>query len=507
MECDTTAILNIRDLSKAYGGVQALDTVSIDIRPGEVHAIIGENGAGKSTLVKIVSGVVKRDAGIITLGGDDVEFDTPRHAIESGISIIHQELSMLPDLNVIENIYSGRMTGRLGIVNWSLLAEKTKQALQVVEADIDPYANVGNLSISDRQMVEIAKAVDKNCRVLIMDEPNSSLSEHETEILFRIIMKLKTEDIAVVYISHKLEEVLLIADRITALRDGKYVGTVDAAETNVDQLVGMMVGRDLVRGERRHRQQTEPILEVKNLCGERFTDVSFDLQRGEILGFSGLVGSGRSEVARAIFGADPIRAGEIIYQNNRVSFRSPREAIEAGIAMLQEDRKKLSLFMDQSVLANMAVAQLPHLSRAGVIDSSRMRQTVSAYVDSLRIRMGRLEYPASSLSGGNQQKTIVGRWLATEPRVLILDEPTHGVDIGAKAEIYQKIQALADGGMSIMLISSELPEVIALSDRVVVMRGGAVAAILGDDMLDEETIMTYAAGGTVREEQIEAYDK
>ena len=502
MQSETATVLSIRDLSKSYGGVHALDEVSIDIRPGEVHAIIGENGAGKSTLVKIVSGVVKRDNGTITFAGDDVHFETPRQAIESGISIIHQELSMLPDLNVIENIYSGRMKSRLGIVDWSSLAESARNALAVVEADIDPFAIVDRLSISDRQMVEIAKAVDKNCRVLIMDEPNSSLSEHETEILFGIIRKLKEDGIAVVYISHKLEEVLMISDRITALRDGKYVGTVEAAESDVDQLVSMMVGRDLVRGERRTREQTESVLEVRNLSGARFEKVSFDVQRGEILGFSGLVGSGRSEVARAVFGADSHHEGEIVFKGSPVSFGSPREAIEAGIAMLQEDRKKLSLFMDQSVVSNISMAHLPHLSRGGVVDSKKLSQTVSSYVESLRIRLGGVDHAVSSLSGGNQQKTIVGRWLATEPEILILDEPTHGVDIGAKAEIYQKIQALADGGMSILLISSELPEIIALSDRVVVMRGGEVTAILDHDRIDEETIMTYAAGGTVREEEI-----
>ncbi len=502
MNSGADTVLSITNLSKTYGGVQALEGVSLDVRRGEVHAVIGENGAGKSTLVKIVSGVVRRDDGVVSFGGEQVEYANPREAIESGISIIHQELSMLPDLNVIENVYSGRMKNRFGIVDWNGLAARTRAALKVVESDIDPYAIVDTLSISDRQMVEIAKAVDKNCRVLIMDEPNSSLSEHETEVLFRIIKKLKADGIAVVYISHKLEEVLLISDRITALRDGAYVGTVNANETDVDALVNMMVGRNLIRGERRHHDQSEVILEVADLGGERFTDVSFELQKGEILGFSGLVGAGRSELARAIFGADSFETGQIYYKGSPVRFKDPRQAIESGIAMLQEDRKKLSLFFDQSIRANMSIAQLPHFARGGVIDTDSLNETVERFVDSLRIRLNTLEHPVNSLSGGNQQKTIVGRWLATRPDVLILDEPTHGVDIGAKAEIYQMIQALADDGMSIILISSELPEIIALSDRVVVMREGRITATLDHSRIDEETIMTYAAGGTVKEEEL-----
>jgi ribose transport system ATP-binding protein len=503
MNTQTNDVLTITDLTKSYGGVHALTGVSLSVQKGEVHAIIGENGAGKSTLVKIVSGVVPRDGGTIVLDGQEVEFGSPREAIESGISIIHQELSMLPHLNVIENIYMGRMESRAGVVDWSALAEKTRAALRTVEMDIDPFAIVGNLSISERQMVEIAKAVDKQCRILIMDEPNSSLSEHESEILFRIIKKLRGEGMAIVYISHKLEEVLLISDRITALRDGSYVGTVPAADADVDALVTMMVGRNLVRGEARNYVGTETVLEARGLTGRGFEDVSFELRKGEILGFSGLVGAGRSETMQAIFGARPYAAGELLFKGKSIAFRSPREAIEAGIAMLQEDRKKLSLFMDQSIRTNMSMAELPHFARRGVIDQQRLGESVKKYVDSLRIKLNTLAHPVSSLSGGNQQKTIIGRWLATTPEIMILDEPTHGVDIGAKAEIYQMIQRLAEGGMSIILISSELPEIIALCDRVVVMREERVTAILSHEEISEETIMTYAAGGKVKKEEIQ----
>lgn len=503
MNSQPTEVLTITDLTKSYGGVHALTGVSLGVREGEVHSIIGENGAGKSTLVKIVSGVVMRDGGAITLDGREVEFGSPREAIETGISIIHQELSMLPHLNVIENIYMGRMESRAGVVDWSALAENTRQALSVVEMDIDPFAVVGNLSISERQMVEIAKAVDKQCRILIMDEPNSSLSEHESEILFRIIRKLRGEGMAIVYISHKLEEVLLISDRITALRDGGYVGTVPAAETDIDTLVTMMVGRNLVRGEARNYVGTETILEARELSGSGFRDVSFDLRKGEILGFSGLVGAGRSETMQAIFGARPYTSGELLFKGKPIAFRSPREAIEAGVAMLQEDRKKLSLFMEQTIRTNMSLAELPHFARRGVIDQKRLGKSVQKHVESLRIKLNTLAHPVSSLSGGNQQKTIIGRWLATTPEIMILDEPTHGVDIGAKAEIYQMIQRLAEGGMSIILISSELPEIIALCDRVVVMREERVTAILSHDEVNEETIMTYAAGGKVKEEEIQ----
>lgn len=495
-------LLAVEHLSKSYGGVQALDDVSLTVLPGEVHAVIGENGAGKSTLVKIVSGVVRRDSGVVRLDGREVDFDSPRAAIAAGVSVIHQELSMLPDLNVIENIYMGRITSGFGMMNWKALAKKTRDALAVVEMDIDPFAVIDRLSISDRQMVEIAKAVDKNCRLLIMDEPNSSLSEHESEVLFRIIRKLRNEGMAIVYISHKLEEVLLISDRITALRDGKYVGTVPAPEADVDGLVNMMVGRNLVRGIARSYVAQDPVLTVEGLSGERFSDVSFDLRRGEILGFSGLVGAGRSEVSRAIFGADSFTEGSIRFEGRSVRFKSPRAAIAAGIAMLQEDRKKLSLFMDQAIRWNMSMAQLPALSRLGILDGKRLGATIKSFVEMLRIKLNTVDHPVRSLSGGNQQKTIVGRWLATRPKILILDEPTHGVDIGAKAEIYQMIRNLADEGMSIILISSELPEIIAMSDRVVVMREGRVTAILDHGDIAEETIMTYAAGGMVKSEEV-----
>lgn len=503
MQSATSEVLTIRGLSKNYGGVHALDDVSLDILPGEVHAVIGENGAGKSTLVKIVSGVVQRDSGEILMNGEPCEYLTPREAIESGISIIHQELSMLPHMSVIENIYTGRMASRAGVIDWKRMEEKTRNALRLVEKEIDPYALVGTLSISDRQMVEIAKAVDKNCRILIMDEPNSSLSEHETEVLFRIIKNVKQQRIAVIYISHKLEEVMLISDRITALRDGRYVGTVDAREAELDGLVRMMVGRDLVREEVRRSYSRVPALEVRGLTGRRFRDVSFTLYRGEILGFSGLVGAGRSEVARAIFGADQYESGRITLKDEEVCFRTPRDAIEGGVAMLPEDRKVLSLFMELSIRTNMSLAYLPHLARRGVIQQRLLANTVQQFVDRLRIRMNTLEHPVKSLSGGNQQKTIIGRWLATRPDVLILDEPTHGVDVGAKAEIYQMIRALADDGMSIILISSELPEIIAMSDRVVVMREGRITATLDHAELTEETIMNYAAGGMVRKEEVE----
>ncbi len=499
----TPEVLTIRNLSKSYGGVHALNSVSLAILPGEVHAVIGENGAGKSTLVKIVSGVVRRDEGTILMDDGEIEFVSPREALEHGISIIHQELSMLPDMNVIENIYTGRIVSRTGIIDWKQLAESTRRALRVVELNVDPFARVGDLSISERQMVEIAKAVDRKCRILIMDEPNSSLSETETEVLFRIIRKLKMEGIAIVYISHKLDEVLRISDRITALRDGAYVGTVAAGSATVDDLVRMMVGRDLVRGDIIRSYERVPLLEVRDLTGRKFRSVSFTLCKGEILGFSGLVGAGRSEVGRAIFAADRYESGTVTYKGKPVRFGSPRQAIEQGVAMLQEDRKKLSLFMDLTIRANMSMAQLPHLSKHGVIRQRKLAATVSGFVASLRIKLNTVDHLVSSLSGGNQQKTIIGRWLATRPEVLILDEPTHGVDIGAKADIYQMIRDLADDGIGIILISSELPEIITMSDRVVVMREGEVTAILDHEDINEETIMNYAAGATIGKRETE----
>ena len=487
------ALLQIEKISKRYGGVQALDAVSLTINTGEVHAVVGENGAGKSTLINILGGIVKRDSGNIILNGRNVEYSNPKAAFDDGIAVIHQDLSMLPHMNVIENIFMGRMKNRAGIIDWKTLEKGTLEALRIVGLDINPKDTVGDLSISQRQMIEIAKAVHTRARIIIMDEPNSSLCDWETEKLFEVITKLKSDGIAVIYISHKLNEVLQISDRITVFRDGKSVGHLPRKEASVNKIINLMVGRNLSR-DHIERQITGKVkLSVNSLSGEGFSNVSFDLREGEILGFSGLVGAGRSEVARAIFGANYIADGTITLKGKKTRFKNPSEAIRAGLAMVPEDRKKLSLFMDLSITFNMAMANLFRMKKGVTIDESRQKETVGKFINNLRIKLNHSSDPVRSLSGGNQQKTILGRWLATDPDILILDEPTHGVDIGAKADIYTLIKELANQGKSIILISSEMPEIIAMSDRVIVMTEGKVTAELTENMITEENIMAAAA--------------
>jgi ABC-type sugar transport system ATPase subunit len=488
-------ILKVDGISKRYGGLQALDNVHLDVRPHEVHAVVGENGAGKSTLMKILGGIIKRDGGKIMFQGQEVDFDSPIESIMAGIAIIHQELSMLPTLNVIENVYMGRMPTKFGRVDWRALEQSTLQVLNQVGLDIDPYSIVNDLSISQRQLVEIAKAISINANLIIMDEPNSSLTETETERLFEVIEQLKQQGVAIIYVSHKIEEVLRISDRISVLRDGSYIGTIAQAEATLDNVIQMMVGRELKRDTAHIDHEVgEIVLAVKGLRGERFQDVSFTVHRGEILGFAGLVGAGRSEVARAIFGADPFSSGEINLDGQSIRFHSPNEAIDHGLGMVPEDRKKLSLFMGMPIRFNMAMAEMPRkkMSHNGLINHRRVGSIVREFVEKLNIKIGSLDDPVSSLSGGNQQKTVLARWLAIDPKLLILDEPTHGVDVGAKAEIYKLMRALSEEGISIILISSELPEILMMSDRVVVMREGRVTGILNRDQMTEDVIMACA---------------
>jgi ribose transport system ATP-binding protein len=492
-------ILKVESVSKRFGGVQALKDVNFDLNYGEVHALVGENGAGKSTLMNVLGGIVQKDSGRVLFKGQEVDFKSPIESLAAGIAVIHQELAMLPHLNVIENVYMGRMPAKSGLIRWREAENNTRASLEVVGLDIPIDILVEKLSISQRQLVEIAKALSMNASLIIMDEPNSSLSEAETERLFSVIETLKQRDVSVIYVSHKIEEVLHIADRISVLRDGEYRGTIHKAEASVDKVIQMMVGRELRQETSRLRQETGQKdgavrLEVRNLSGKRFQDVSFKIYEGEIVGFAGLVGAGRSEVARAIFGADPISGGEIYLDGQPVRFTSPGKSIVKGLAMIPEDRKLLSLFIDLPILFNMSIAEMPRMTRYGMINHRQVRGTADRLVDQLRIKMASVDHPVRSLSGGNQQKTTLARWLATQPRLLIMDEPTHGVDVGAKAEIYELMRNLAAQGISILLISSELPEILTMADRVVVMHEGRVTAILESHQCDEHTIMLYATG-------------
>ena len=492
-------ILMVDGVSKRFGGVQALKAVNFDLNYGEVHALVGENGAGKSTLMNVLGGIVQQDSGQVVFKGQEVDFKSPIESLDAGIAVIHQELAMLPHLNVIENVFMGRMPANGGMIRWREAEKDTRTALELVGLDIPLDVLVSKLSISQRQLVEIAKALSKNASLIIMDEPNSSLAESETERLFSVIETLKQRGVAVIYVSHKIEEVLQIADRISVLRDGEYRGTIQKSDASVEKVIQMMVGRELRQETSRLRQEAGTKegalrLEVRGLSGRRFQDVSFEIRQGEIVGFAGLVGAGRSEVARAIFGADPITTGEVRLDGKTVRFTSPGKAIANGMAMIPEDRKLLSLFTDLPILFNMSVAELPRMSRYGLISHREERSTAERFVDQLRIKLASVDQPVRSLSGGNQQKTTLARWLATQPKLLIMDEPTHGVDVGAKAEIYELMRNLADQGISIMLISSELPEILTMSDRVVVMHEGRVTAMLKHDQCDEHTIMLHATG-------------
>ena len=488
-------ILSAKEISKRFGGLLALDRVGLDVRYGEVHAVVGENGAGKSTLMRILGGIIKRDSGEVVFQQQQVDFSSPIESISAGIAVIHQELSMLPTLNVIENIFMGRMENRLGKILWKKLEQKTIEVMKQVGLHIDPYSLVHHLSISQRQLIEIAKALSINASLIIMDEPNSSLTQTETRRLFIVIEGLKKRGISIIYVSHKIEEVLQISDRITVFRDGEYIGTIDGADATQGKIVQMMVGRELQREMARSEHRTgEVLLEVKNLTGRGFQDISFSLHKREILSFAGLVGAGRSEIARAIFGVDPYDYGEVILEGRAVHFKSTRQAIQSGLAMLQEDRKELSLFMGLPIWLNITISRLPRISPGGILVKKRIDELVHKFIRNLNIKIASPEYPVSSLSGGNQQKTTLARWLATEPKVLILDEPTHGVDVGAKAEIYKIMRTLAGQGIGILLISSELPEIVAISDRVVVMHEGTMTALLDHEDIDEDTIMRSATG-------------
>ncbi len=497
---ETDLMLRVQGLARSFAGLKALDGVSLEVRRGEVHAVVGENGAGKSTLMKILGGIISRDAGRTDLEGREVSFSSPREAIAAGIAVIHQELSVLPTLNVVENLFMGRMPTRRGRVQWKLLEEKSRAALAEVGLDIDPRSLMSDLPISQRQLVEIAKALSIKARLIIMDEPNSSLSETESERLFSVIGSLKSRGVSVIYVSHKIDEVLRISDRITVLRDGVLVGTVDSADATAGSVIKMMVGRELNREYVPHGDLGAAILCVKGLSGEGFHEVSFDLRKGEILCFAGLVGAGRSEAWRAIFGAQRRHGGEVTLEGRPVHFTAPYQAIAAGLAMVPEDRKKLSLFMDQPIWFNMSLASLRGMKRGFGIDHGKLKDTVQSYVGSLAIKTRSTDEPVRNLSGGNQQKTVLARWLALAPKVLILDEPTHGIDVGAKSEVYELIRRLARSGIAIALISSELPEVIAMADRVVVMHEGRVMGILERAEVDEHRIMTYATGGATASE-------
>ncbi|WP_285424466.1 sugar ABC transporter ATP-binding protein [Pseudomonas sp. efr-133-TYG-103a] len=493
-------LLEITNISKGFPGVVALDNVQLRVRPGSVLALMGENGAGKSTLMKIIAGIYQPDAGEIFLRGKPVVFDTPLTALQSGIAMIHQELNLMPHMTIAENIWIGReQLNGLHMVDHRAMHRCTAQLLERLRINLDPEEQVGNLSIAERQMVEIAKAVSYDSDVLIMDEPTSAITEKEVAHLFSIIADLRAQGKGIIYITHKMNEVFAIADEVAVFRDGAYIGLQRADSMNGDSLISMMVGRELTQlFPERETPIGDLLLSVRDLSLQGvFEGVSFDLHAGEVLGIAGLMGSGRTNVAETLFGITPSTAGEIILDGAPVRIGDPHLAIEKGFALLTEDRKLSGLFPCLSVLENMEMAVLPHYVGNGFVHQKALRVLCEDMCKKLRVKTPSLEQCIDTLSGGNQQKALLARWLMTNPRVLILDEPTRGIDVGAKAEIYRLISLLASQGMAVIMISSELPEVLGMSDRVMVMHEGEMMGTLDRADATQERVMHLASGNAL----------
>ncbi|MDZ7374845.1 MAG: sugar ABC transporter ATP-binding protein [candidate division KSB1 bacterium] len=492
-------LLQMRGISKRFPGVQALDRVDFDLEKGEVHALVGENGAGKSTLMKILAGALQKDEGEIVLEGKRVEIPNPIAARRLGISLIYQEFNLVPHLSVAENIFLGREPRRKsGLIDWNVLYQEAEKILSQLEVDIDVRRRVRHLSVAEQQMVEIARAVSVRSKILGMDEPSATLTEHELRRLFDLIRSLVASGVSVIYISHRLEEIYEIADRVTILRDGQRVSTDRVSNLTREEIVRRMVGREISdEFPPRQVQPGEEVLRVERLTRKgKFTDVSFSVRAGEILGIAGLVGAGRTEVARAIFGADPLDHGKIFLGGQELHLRGPRDAIDAGIGLVAEDRKAQGLILGMSVLENMTLPSLDRFSRWGFLDKASERRNAARFVDELRIRTPSLRQAVRNLSGGNQQKVVLAKWLLTHCRVMIFDEPTRGIDVGAKWEIYNLINALAERGVAIVMISSELPEILGMSDRILVMHEGRVAGELLRGEATQEKVMRLATGSS-----------
>jgi ribose transport system ATP-binding protein len=496
-------ILEMRNVSKTYGSARALHAVSLNVQEGEIHSLTGENGAGKSTLMKILAGAVTPDAGSeIWAFGTRVTINRPQDAAALGISIIYQELSLCPNLSVAENIYLGRELSHSGIVSRSQMVAGARSVLARLGSSINALAPVSTLSLSERQLVEIARAVHHNSRILIMDEPTTTLSERETEMLFALMQQLRREGIAIIYISHRMNEVYRLSDRVSVLRDGEYIGTLSRDEISPDKIVCMMVGRELSTFYKKvHEIQPElqpVILSVSDMSdGKRVTGCSFEVHGGEVLGVAGLVGAGRTELARIIYGADRRASGTIEVHGNKKEIRSPSDAIQAGILYLTEDRKRLGLFLEMSVSENINFGVIGQDARCGgILNRKKARQRAGASAKTLSIRTSSLSSTVGALSGGNQQKALLARLLELQPRALILDEPTRGIDIGAKSDIYRVIDRMAKENIAVVVISSELPELVGICDRVVVMREGRIAGEVGSapglPPLTQENIIAIA---------------
>ncbi|WP_306462125.1 sugar ABC transporter ATP-binding protein [Jeotgalibacillus sp. S-D1] len=500
-------ILKMEGISKTFSGTTVLKNVDIELYPGEVHALMGENGAGKSTLMKILSGIhlPDQESGAITYKGERVMWKDPLIARKLGVGVIHQELNLSPNLSISENILMGTVFPRnkLGMVKWKQVHSRAQEVLTSMDSDLKAETLVSALSVAQQQIVEIARALSYKAEVLIMDEPTASLTDKEIDRLFTIINDLREQGVAIVYISHRMEEIFKVSDRYTVLRDGECIQSGPIMETNPDHLVSLMVGRDLKdlfqRGASQYVKTDmpyKPVIEVKNLSDSTFVkNLSFSIYPGEIVGFAGLIGAGRTELVRSIFGVSEIQQGEVLIEGDKVSIKSPIDAIKNGIALVPESRKEQGLFLDMSVKENILMADLQMFIKKGTINWRKLDREARDYIKNLNIRAASPDQAISGLSGGNQQKAVIARWLSTNPKVLLLDEPTRGVDIGAKTEIHKIISELADAGLAVLMISSELPEVLGVSDRIFVMHEGRITGELEKKEATQEKIMHYATGG------------
>lgn len=493
-------ILKMDNIHKSFPGVKALDGVRLYVRKGTVHAFMGENGAGKSTLMKVLIGIHQPDEGTIEFKGQQVQIARTSDALKLGISMIHQELNDIPYMTVTENIFLGREPlKKNGLIDHKKMQEDCRELLKNLEIDIDPNTRMTELSVANKQMIEIAKATSYNSDLIIMDEPTSAITEKEVEHLFSIIRKLKARDVAIIYITHKMDEVFKIADEITVLRDGTFICTEPASEMDQNKLVERMVGRELNEVfHKEHAAIGDTLLQVKNLSREGvFSDVSFEVKKGEIFGIAGLMGAGRTEVVEALFGVTKRSSGEVLIDGKPVDIQSPRDAIDHGMALLTEDRKLTGCYLTLSVKDNMIMASIDKYMKGFFVDHKRIEEACTDQVGKLGVKTPSLEQQIKNLSGGNQQKALISRWLLTDPDILILDEPTRGIDVGAKSEIHKLMSKLAQQGKAIIMISSELPEILGMSDRIMVMSEGRVSGILPREEANQEKLLFLATGASL----------
>lgn len=489
-------ILSMKGITKSFSGVAALKNAALDLKAGEVVALMGENGAGKSTLMKILTGIYSKDSGEIQYMGQEVCFKGPAESEEAGISIVHQELNMMNDLTVAQNLFIGREEMNGFLIDDKKMNEKARELFKVLKIDINPAEKIGNLTVGKQQMVEIAKAISSKAKVIIFDEPTAALTDSEIEELFKVIRDLKKQGTGMVYISHRMDEINVISDRVIVMRDGEYVGTLITKECSKDDIIKLMVGRAIF-GEPKTASNVSKdapvVLKCENLNrGKAVKDVSFELRKGEILGFSGLMGAGRTEVARLIFGADKKDSGKIFINGKEVSINTPQDAVAHGIGYLSEDRKRYGLIVDKSVEENTVISSLNDFVKGFFIDKAKSKEVSQKYVESLKTKTPSVSQLVKKLSGGNQQKVVIAKWLVKNSDILIFDEPTRGIDVGAKSEIYALMERLAKEGKSIIMISSELPEVLRMSDRVIVMCEGRITGILDIAEANQEVIMQSA---------------